>query len=266
MFADKPKILMLVEGAKMEIKLMEHLLSVYGISQSHQIVSYNTSIYDLYAHMFVDTDPDDVDLLQLLKERETDPAKKKLFDDRYSDILLVFDLDPQDSRFSVEKITQMVSYFIESSDMGKLYLNYPMVEAFYHMSSIPDPAYFSYVASLEELQAHKYKERVVAESRNHRLSKFAVDRNECNRLSLVGSEMCIRDRCNTVIEQNIEKAWWILNHAGRGKTEQLLPEAADVLSAQMRELASVHCVFVLCTCVFYIPDYNPRLLHNGSSL
>lgn len=250
MFADKPKILMLVEGAKMEIKLMEHLLSVYGISQSHQIVSYNTSIYDLYAHMFVDTDPDDVDLLQLLKERETDPAKKKLFDDRYSDILLVFDLDPQDSRFSVEKITQMVSYFIESSDMGKLYLNYPMVEAFYHMSSIPDPAYFSYVASLEELQAHKYKERVVAESRNHRLSKFAVDRNECN----------------TVIEQNIEKAWWILNHAGRGKTEQLLPEAADVLSAQMRELASVYCVFVLCTCVFYIPDYNPRLLHNGSSL
>lgn len=164
--------------------------------------------------------------------------------------MLVFDLDPQDSRFSVEKITQMVSYFIESSDMGKLYLNYPMVEAFYHMSSIPDPAYFSYVASLEELQAHKYKERVVAESRNHRLSKFAVDRNECN----------------TVIEQNIEKAWWILNHAGRGKTEQLLPEAADVLSAQMRELASVHCVFVLCTCVFYIPDYNPRLLHNGSSL
>lgn len=76
MFADKPKILMLVEGAKMEIKLMEHLLSVYGISQSHQIVSYNTSIYDLYAHMFVDTDPDDVDLLQLLKERETDPAKR----------------------------------------------------------------------------------------------------------------------------------------------------------------------------------------------
>ena len=196
----------------MEIKLMEHLLSIYGINQSHQIVSYNTSIYDLYAHMFVDTDPDDVDLLQLLKEREPDPVKKKLFDDRYSDILLVFDLDPQDSRFSVEKITRMVSYFIESSDMGKLYLNYPMVEAFYHMNSIPDPAYFSYVASLEELQAHKYKERVVAENSNHRFSKFAVDRNECN----------------TVIEQNIEKAWWMLNYAGKGDTEQLLPEAAAV--------------------------------------
>ena len=173
-----------------------------------------------------------------------------MFDDRYSDILLVFDLDPQDSRFSVEKITRMVSYFIESSDMGKLYLNYPMVEAFYHMNSIPDPAYFSYVASLEELQAHKYKERVVAENRNHRFSKFAVDRNECN----------------TVIEQNIEKAWWMLNYAGKGDTEQLLPEAAEILSAQMRELTSAHRVFVLCTCIFYIPDYNPRLLHNGSSL
>ena len=118
------------------------------------------------------------------------------------------------------------------------------------MNSIPDPAYFSYVASLEELQAHKYKERVVAENRNHRFSKFAVDRNECN----------------TVIEQNIEKAWWMLNYAGKGDTEQLLPEAAEILSAQMRELTSAHRVFVLCTCIFYIPDYNPRLLHNGSSL
>ena len=248
MFTDKPKILMLVEGAKMDVKLMEHLLAIYGISQSHQIVSYNTSIYDLYAHMFVDTDPDDVDLLQLLKEREPDPSKRSMFDERYSDILLVFDLDPQDTRFSVEKITRMVSYFVESSDMGKLYLNYPMVEAFYHMRNIPDPAYFSYTASLEELRAHKYKERVVAENRNHRLSKFAVDRNECN----------------TVIQQNIEKAWQILNHTRRSISDPLLPEASDVLSAQVQELISAERVFVLFTCIFYIPDYNPQLLHNES--
>ena len=250
MFTDKPKILMLVEGAKMDVRLMEHLLSIYGISQSHQIVSYNTSIYDLYEHMFIGTAPDDVDLLQLLKEREPDPSKKHMFDERYSDILLVFDLDPQDTRFSVEKITRMVSYFVESSDMGKLYLNYPMVEAFYHMRNIPDPAYFSYTASLEELRLHKYKERVAAENRNHRFSKFAVDRNECN----------------TVIQQNIEKAWRILNHIGQSNTDLLLPAASDVLSAQLQELASAYRVFVLCTCVFYIPDYNPQLLHNETPL
>lgn len=41
----KAKILVLVEGAKTDVKLLKHLLSVYGIDQSHQIISYNTNIY-----------------------------------------------------------------------------------------------------------------------------------------------------------------------------------------------------------------------------
>ena len=41
----------------------------------------------------------------------------------------------------------MSCYFTESSEMGKLYLNYPMVEAFYHMKSIPDENYTSYLAT-----------------------------------------------------------------------------------------------------------------------
>ena len=36
------KILILVEGEKTDVKLMNHLLQVYGISEDHVIVSYNT--------------------------------------------------------------------------------------------------------------------------------------------------------------------------------------------------------------------------------
>ena len=68
----KTKILILVEGSKREISLMNHLLSIYGISESHQIVSYNTNIHVLYDSMFKDDDPDTLDLLQVLKEREKD--------------------------------------------------------------------------------------------------------------------------------------------------------------------------------------------------
>lgn len=64
--------------------------------------------------------------------------------------------------------------------MGKLYLNYPMVEAFYHMSSIPDEQYSNRFATLEELQAGTYKMRVNRENRNHDYTKFATDRVECN--------------------------------------------------------------------------------------
>lgn len=89
MDSDKSKILVIVEGEKTDYRLMNRLLQLYGISDSHEIVSYNTNIYTLYNEMFRDGDPDSIDLLQNLKEHETDPEKKKLFDERYSDILLI---------------------------------------------------------------------------------------------------------------------------------------------------------------------------------
>lgn len=241
----KSKILVLVEGEKTDYRLMGHLLEVYGISDSHEIVSYNTNIYVLYNEMFRDGDPASMDILQILKEHERDLEKKKLFDERYSDILLIFDLDPQDPAFSADKIVEMASYFVESSDMGKLYLNYPMVEAFYHMKSIPDEEYYQYTASLEELRNRKYKERVTRENRNHSYAKFAVTKEECD----------------IVIGQNIKKAWLI---AG---TEQVadgmlrfFPNAVDILKVQLENLRELQLVSVLCTCVFYIVDYNSALL------
>ena len=153
MAEEKRRILVLVEGVKIDVALMERLLTVYQIDAKYEIVSYCTNIYTLYGEMFEDNDPSDMDLLQLLKSHEQDPVKKELFDDSYSDILLIFDLDPQDPGFTHEKIGNMARYFVESSDMGKLYINYPMVEAFYHMASIPDPNFDSYYATLDELIA-----------------------------------------------------------------------------------------------------------------
>ena len=99
-----PKILMIVEGAKTDVKLMTHLLDMYGISRNHEIMSYNTNIYTLYREMFADGDPDSMDILQILKSRESDQDKKKIFDEVYSDILLIFDLDPQAPDYSADKI------------------------------------------------------------------------------------------------------------------------------------------------------------------
>ena len=68
MAKEKAKILMLVEGAKTDVKLMTHLLEVYGIDNNHTIVSYNTNIYTLYNEMFTDGDPESKDLLQVLND------------------------------------------------------------------------------------------------------------------------------------------------------------------------------------------------------
>lgn len=238
----KTQILVLVEGKKTDVNLMRHLLNVYGISQNHEIVSYNTNIYELYNHMFRDEDPNAIDFLQLLKEHENDPEKKLIFDRSYSDILLIFDLDPQDPQFSPAKIEEMAAYFVESSDMGKLYLNYPMVEAFYHMRSIPDKYYESYTASLQELQDKAYKARVQRENRDHDYRKFAAT----------------RDECSIVIHQNIEKACRLVGYGPA--SDNGIPEGRTILNAELTLLSEMERVSVLCTCAFYIWDYNPNLL------
>lgn len=231
----QPKILILVEGAKTDVRLMEKLLAVYELASRYKIVSYNTNIYTLYQEMFSENDPEAFDLLQLLKEREPDEQKKRIFDEVYSDILLIFDLDPQDPAYTVEKIECMAQYFVESSDMGKLYLNYPMVEAFYHMRSIPDPAFDTYCATLEELRCGTYKQRVNQENRNHDYRKFAAT----------------RDEMNSVIRQNLEKAQRLSKMPA-----DVIPCQSDVFRAQSQMMELKSLVAVLCTCVFFIPEYR----------
>ena len=243
MSESKRKILVLVEGARTDTRLMERLLAIYNIDAKYEIVSYGTNIYTLYSEMFAENDPSKVDLLQLLKERESDPNKKLIFDIAYTDILLIFDLEPHAPDFSPEKIRRMAEYFVESSDMGKLYLNYPMVEAFYHMSSIPDEQYNNRFATLEELQAGTYKMRVNRENRNHDYSKFAAD----------------RDECNIVIQQNIDKARSITHEE---KVPEYLPGQANILTAQLALLTEERKVAVLSICPFFIPDYNPALIQH----
>lgn len=235
------KMLMLVEGAKTDVRLMKKLLDIYGISDRHELVSYNTNIYELYREMFDGGDPDSMDLLQLLKEREPDEDKKKIFDERYSDVLLIFDMDPQDHLFAEYKILEMAEYFNESSDMGKLYINYPMVEAFYHMKDIPDKDYVSYTVTIDELKAGTYKQRVNCENRNHDYSKFAIDKKECN----------------IVIKQNIEKAYRIID---KECDFAEVPDSRDILYNQLKKIKDSGEIFVLCTCDFYIADYNSNYL------
>jgi len=233
------KVLIITEGARTDYRLMERLLTQYNIIDQHSIFPYKTNIYSLYNTMFKDTDPADYDILSHLKSHENDPSKKELLDQRYSDILLIFDLEPHDSNFSNNKILTMAEYFVESTDMGKLFLNYPMVEAFYHMKSIPDPDYYSYTVSIDELTSGTYKSRVNVENRNRDYSKFAINKEENN----------------IVIQQNLEKAYLI------NGTRKPYPNLIELLERQLSKLSAERNIYVLCTCIFYVLDYDSRLLN-----
>ncbi|MCL2571153.1 MAG: hypothetical protein FWE11_02020 [Defluviitaleaceae bacterium] len=236
------EILVIVEGAKTDIRLMERLLMLYGIDGRHQIVSYNTNIYLLYNSIFNDPDPESLDILLHLKSREPNPDKRAVLDRRYSEVLLIFDFDPQDPHFADEKIKKMMGFFSESTEMGKLYINYPMIEAFYHMKNIPDSDFNSYIATMNELESGLYKDRVNKETRIGDYAKYPVNKNEAS----------------IIIRQNINKAWHIL----LSKTDESIapPDSMSILEVQLAKREHEKVIAILCTCIFYIVDYNPMLL------
>lgn len=231
------KILVCVEGQKTEKRVFDKLLSVYPEPVHYEIISYNTNIYDLYDRMFYGKDPSEYDLLQTLKEHEKDPVQKRLLDGKYTDVLLVFDFEPQDHKFNARKIQEMQSYFVESTDMGRLYINYPMVEAFYHLKSIPDPEYADRKVDLEVLLSGGYKALVGRETMKGDHRKFAASAEEIF----------------YIVEINRKKAWQIV---GEQEEPNYFPEFNHILAAQLEAVDSRKVCYVLSTCVSFILE-NP---------
>ena len=50
--ANKTKILLIVEGAKREVELVEKLLQEYKVKVEREIYVYGTNIYELYEKVF----------------------------------------------------------------------------------------------------------------------------------------------------------------------------------------------------------------------
>jgi len=228
--ASKPaNILIISEGAVAEEAIMRKLQKAYGLDGKFEYTSYKTNIYVLYNQMFADKDISVLDIQSHLRTKEEKAYSKATTDDErvkialmidilsrnYSEIYLIFDIEsPQDEKYCPLKIRRMTMYFNDATDMGKLYISYPMVESFYHMASIPDVNYNTYTTQTNMLVKKQYKQRVRAESRNKKyFDRFAIN----------------EDECTTIIEHNITKAW----HITTKTRDKLIPDSIDILEAQL---------------------------------
>lgn len=240
----RSRMLLIVEGERAERRLFDHLFAAYGLCLEYDVYCYRTNIHDLYSRMFqTGDDAGDYDLLGVLKERETDPAKRQILDGDYSDVLLVFDYDPHDNRFSPESLARMVAYFNESTDQGKLYVNYPMLEAYRHFATVPDPDYPQ--RTVEVATLGRYKALVERES-------FCTD-----------VALFDKDIFDTIINQTAEKARGL--SAGRqqsiSRTIYAQPISHEKIVEYQNQLVDKHAlVSVLATCLLFVQDYNPSLV------
>lgn len=127
------KVLFIFEGPKLEGAITSNLTKFFVNENTVITCAYCTTIYKMYAEISEDGD---LDTFSLVKDIEVN--KEKLKDFKRSDfaqIYMFFDYDGHATNASDEKVSELLNFFNEETEQGKLYISYPMVESFKHIES-----------------------------------------------------------------------------------------------------------------------------------
>ncbi len=94
-------ILFIVEGKNDEPRFINQLLSKYYPASNFKIYSYEANLHVLASRLekdYYNFEEDELDILLFLKSYET--KQKEIFDLKYTDVFLIFDLEPSASRLA----------------------------------------------------------------------------------------------------------------------------------------------------------------------
>ena len=233
-------MLIITEGSQTEPKLLKQLARCFQTLNKFEIYSYKTNLYDLYTYIedyLVDGDELDGDILQILVERERAQSQRLVLQQNYSDILLVFDFEPQDHRYDFHKLQTLLKVFNESTENGKLYINYPMVESFKHFKSINDVEYIERKVSLANIRQYK-----------------DIAARECG-IGNIGD--LTKDKYIMIINENLKKTMRVIGVGYvypdiEGLDEYLFTAAEK----QDRNIKDNAFCYILNTGLFFLPQFN----------
>ena len=134
------------------------------------VCTYNSNIYSLYTKLKEHDALNnlfEVDTVSVLKEillEKGDKTLKKIREDEVSEIYLFFDYDFQEKTRTLEennrRLSEMLEYFTDETENGKLYINYPMVESLRYTKELPDEDYWKYTVSRQYCQKVAFKQQV----------------------------------------------------------------------------------------------------------
>lgn len=127
------KILFVFEGAKTEKNIVENLSKFFANENTIISCAYCTTIYKMYKEISNDEDLDTFNLLKSIEFNKENLKEYKRSD--FAEIYMFFDYDGHATNASDKKLNELLSFFNEETEKGKLYLSYPMVESLKHIEN-----------------------------------------------------------------------------------------------------------------------------------
>ncbi len=240
----RKNILFIVEGEATEVTFLKRIAKKIP-GYAYLIYSYKTCIYELYEELILD---EYLDILLTLREKSK-KNRKNLFDKNYTDIYLVFDFDPQYHKFAPEKIKKMLMFFNDSTDKGKLFLNYPMMESYRHLRDMPDSDFFDLEVAVNDLGDYKknvhnftsycntnaYNYDIIIQFLKHHIIKYLI------LLNLVKDKFALKDFYLYIHSKNDMK----------------------LLEYQIRLLKEQGKIKVINTSLFFLLDILPKRFYSS---
>ena len=252
------KTLFVFEGAKREPAIFRTLESVF-FKKSEQIVCiYGTGFLDLYKRMR-STDFE-LDIVSILKERfqggEESPFTSE---DKVSDFVQVFlffdyvcqQLDVHDEYALAifnGQLRELLDYFDDETNHGKLYINYPMSEAVRYTKALPDKEYASYTVPLDRCVDFK--------SIAHKFSYYgSLDFIVAHKCPTKDELWAIANNWGMLVEQNLSKACKITDKgiiAGR----KTMVDQRDIFEAEVAKFIQPQSqLSILAAFPLFLNDY-----------
>lgn len=260
------KILLILEGERTESDFFQSILEKFDLKAELFVVG--TNLYTLYHKCSLYNF--ECDVKDVLKELVNDNATQAILDQKFAYTYLVFDADlhhkkPEQRNKEISitdllennfpELIEMAQHFSDETDptIGRLYINYPMMESFRYCNSFNDNNYLSTYISISDIKSFKQ----LASQKN--LSGLSIDKyNKMNFIDLI----CLNIRKTNIlmngdnenfptyeIYQNISKA-------------ELIAENQLALSKTSKKLSIIN------TSLFIIPDYfgNKNNFYNDNFL
>lgn len=261
-------ILFVFEGKEREPLLFKTIQQLFFSKETEAFVcTYNSNIYSLYSKLKnydifdgVVASGDTVSILNEILESRDDYTLSDIVVSEVSQIYLFFDYDFHDNRLTLDEnnrhIKEMLSYFSDETENGKLYINYPMVDSIRYTRELPDPDYLSYTIGREACKCFK---RDAAQfsfypSLDHLLiSANPNEKEESKQNRLIKA----RENWEHLIQMNIRKANYICHDI------PLLPESIEdieqlgIFNAQLTKHVNSDecCVAILNAFPIFIYEY-----------
>lgn len=126
------KILFIFEGEKTEAQIVSSLQTFFVNENTTIECVYCAEIYQIYKEIAADKD---LDTFNLIKERniKNEAILNGYTRDDFAEIYMFFDYDGHAPLADDNKLKELLEFFKEETDKGKLYVSYPMVEALKHI-------------------------------------------------------------------------------------------------------------------------------------